>query len=163
MEDLQEFERRIGQALDRIGAGIEALDALELRHPRAGGEAPADDPEKAELAEALAAERDANAQLNERVRLLHEKQAGVVAPLEARVQELLKQVDEQALELQKLKATNVQLRETMRAARDEAAAAAGGGLEAELTALKAARAAELAELDSILAELKPLIGEASHA
>ncbi|WP_127903189.1 hypothetical protein [Solirhodobacter olei] len=162
MDDLEDYERRIGQALDRIGAGIEALDALELRYPSAGGPA-GDDAEKAELAEALAAERDANAQLNERVRLLHEKQAGVVAPLEARVQALLKQVDEQALELQKLKATNVQLRETMRAMRETAEGGGEDGLAAELAELKAARAAELAELDSILAELKPLIGETSHA
>ncbi len=159
MDDLQDYTRRISQALDRLAAGIEALDGMALSYPQSEPVALGEDPEKLELAEALAAERDANAQLAERVRALHEKQASSVAPLEARLAELTVQVDELSLELQKQKATNVQLRESLRAERESVA---GAGTE-ELVALKAARAAELAELDSILAELKPLIGEGSDA
>lgn len=160
MEELQEFERRITQALDRIGAGIEALDALQIRHPQTEGEpaAPADDPEKARLAEALAAERDTNAQLTERIKALHERQLATMAPLEARVAELTRQVDEQALELQKAKAATIQLRETLRAG-----AAPESAVASELASLKAARVVELAELDDILRELKPLIGEMTDA
>lgn len=164
MDDLQEFERRISQALDRIGAGIEALDGLVVAHPSDEPAEAAHDPEKAQLAEALAAERDASAQLTERVRMLHEKQAATVAPLEAQVAELTRQVDAQALELQGLKSLNIQLRESLRAARDEAGGqGADAELKAELAALRAARAAEIAELDSIMAELKPLIAEAADA
>lgn len=172
MQDLQELERRISHALDRIAQGVEALDGLTLP-PK--GTAAADpqavvpDPDAARLAEALQVERDANAQLRERLRVLHERQAEGSAPLEARIAALTAQIDAQAIELGRLKSTSVQLRETIRALREAAERGlcephlVNKSLQAEVDALRAARAAEVAELDGILAELKPLIGEDTDA
>lgn len=73
-------------------------------------------------------------------------------------------------ETQRLRAANAELRESLRALTDAAAAegpppgAIERALRAEVEALRAERAAEVAELDSILAELRSLIaGEDGHA
>lgn len=170
MEELQEFERRIALALDRIAAGIEALDGLDAPQAALGGrgtdgEGTAADAEVAGLAEELRAERDAYAQLSELHKSLREK----LAAAQAQAEELTRQVDQQALEIQRLKTQNVALREAERAVRDGHAMAAGQGdgteaeLRAELEALRRERAEEVAELDSIIAQIKPLIGEEHHA
>ena len=100
---------------------------------------------------------------------LHDRQAAGSAPLEARVEALTAQIDAQGIELGRMKSTSVQLRETNRALREAAERGVSDpqlvnkSLQAELDALRAARAAEVAELDGILAELKPLIGEDTDA
>ena len=172
MQDLQELERRITLALDRIAQGVEALDGLTVLPQGATApepQAPAADPEAQRLAEALQVERDANAQLQARLQALHDRQAAGSAPLEARVEALTAQIDAQGIELGRMKSTSVQLRETNRALREAAERGVSDpqlvnkSLQAELDALRAARAAEVAELDGILAELKPLIGEDTDA
>ncbi|MDE3123545.1 MAG: hypothetical protein KGK00_17380 [Paracoccaceae bacterium] len=166
MEELQEFERRIALALDRIAAGIEALDGLDAPQPvLAGGAADGDTgaaaSDVARLTDELTAEREAYAQLGALQKSLREK----LAAAQSEVDELTRQVDRQALEIQRLKAQNVALRETGRAAREGQATGEGGdaSLRAELDALRRERAAEVAELDSIIAQIKPLIGEDNHA
>ncbi len=171
MNEIVEFERRISLALDRIGKGAESLHhiatAAKSNAHMPDGEHPAI-AEVARLTEALEAERDVTAQLTERVRALHEKQ-GAAPQDEARVDTLARQLDAQGVELQRLKQSNVQLRETMQAMRDAMAkgvhdpALINKSMAAELDALRATRAAEIAELDGILSELKPLIGEGSDA
>lgn len=172
MQDLQELERRISLALDRIARGVEALDGLTLLPQTTDApepQAPAADPLALRLAEELQVERDANAQLQERLRVLHDRQAAGSAPLEARIEALTAQIDAQGIELGRMKSTNVQLRETIRALREASERGVSDphlvnkSLQAELDALRAARAAEVAELDGILAELKPLIGEETDA
>lgn len=169
MQELEELERRIAVALDRIAAGIEALDMPE------GGSVAPPSADLDRLAEELAAERDANAQLTARLEALHARAAGdatgEAGAEDARVEQLTRQVDEQALEIQRLKSQNVALREAERAAREElakAGTAAGAdgaedGLRAELDALRRARADDLAELDELLARIQPLIEEDNHA
>ncbi|MCB2110803.1 MAG: hypothetical protein H6895_08965 [Defluviimonas sp.] len=156
MSDITEFERRISAALARIGA---ALDQAGPAAAPAGGDA------SAALTEALEAERTANAQLNERVRAIKDKQERMVASLEQKVAHLSAQLDANGQELQRLKRLNIELTETNRAL---AASAEAGVAEphlinrammSELDALRAARAAEVAELDEILSELRPLIEE----
>jgi len=160
-----EMERRIAAALDRIAAGLE-------RAPRAtgpGAAAAAAAGEAGELRQALAAEQNANAQLTERVRAVKERQESLVAGLERRLARQTELLDVQGLELQRLKKSVVQLREANRQLREGSEAgvadpaAINRSLQAELEALRAGRAAETAELDEILAELRPLVGEGGDA
>lgn len=157
-EALDEVERRLHAALDRIARGIERA---------APGAAAGEEAER--LRAALEAERASAAQLAERVRAVKEKQEGMVAQLERRLARLTEQVDVQGLELQRLRKAVHQLREANRMLREaqEAGlsdpAAINRSLQAEVEALRATRAAEIAELDEILAELKPLVEEGSNA
>ena len=162
MHKITELERRITAALERIGAG---LDGIAL----AGAEAGSGATEQARLRESLEAERAANAQLNERVRAIRERQETTVAGLERKLERMTRQLDAQGIEMQRLKKTGVGLRESLRALRE----AQESGLSdsnlinksmlAELEFLRAARQAEVVEISEILDELAPLIGEGADA
>ncbi|MCB1328913.1 MAG: hypothetical protein KDK28_05445, partial [Maritimibacter sp.] len=78
MTEITELQARITAALDRIGAGLEGLGPAR---PDAGEEV-------ARLTEALEEERTANAQLEERVRTIKEKQDGTVEVLAGEVERL---------------------------------------------------------------------------
>lgn len=154
MNDIAELERRISAALARIGAALEALP----RDVRPDPDAPA-------LSEALETERAANAQLTERVRAIKEKQEIVVTALEKKVAQLTRQLDAATRDLARQRSANVDLLETNRMLNDAARGTlttpelVNAAMESELSALRAARAADLAEMEEIMAELKPLIGE----
>jgi flagellar biosynthesis/type III secretory pathway protein FliH len=172
MQDTVELERRITAALDRIGQGIEALGPAAA--PAA--DAPAA-PAGPDLAQALDDERMANAQLTERLKAAREREAQAVAEAHAagraeaeaeargRIDRMTRQLDVQALEMQRMRKTVVQLRETLRALHEAAAAGLSDpslvnrALLAEADALRAARQGELALMDEILEELAPLIPE----
>lgn len=160
-ESVGELERRLAVALDRIARG---LDRMAAAAPAARP-----DPEVARLREALEAERAEKAQLAERVKAIKERQETHVGQLERRLSRLTEQADVQGLELQRLKKALIQLREANRLLREaqEAGvadpAAINRSLQAEVEALRAARTAEIAELDEILAELRPLVGEGTDA
>ncbi len=162
MKELAELERRINHALDRIARGIESAPVPE-------GGAAQDGADVAELQAALAAERAKAEQLAEKLRNAPREPTGTAAQLQRKVEKLTGQLDVQGLELQRLKKTNTQLTETLRALRQAAesgmtdAASVNRALQAEVEALRSARLAEIAEMDEILAELKPLIGEAADA
>lgn len=151
--DITVLERRIAAAFDRIG---EALDKVVA------------DAGDADLHARIAVERDANAQLTERLRAVKAREAEARAALEARIAELTQQIDAQGIELQRLKKTAVQLRETLRAQTDAAADATSDpqlvnrALLAEVEALRALRQTEAVELGAILSELAPLVAEAEH-
>lgn len=125
MSDIAELERRITAALDRIGAGVEAAS---------------DSGEITTLNEALEAERVANAQLEERVSAIKEKQDNGIKELEARIKSLSADLAKQEEGAKKLLQVNAKLRET----NDD---------------LAKTRKADLGELEAIMDELKPLIGE----
>ncbi|MEZ5913164.1 MAG: hypothetical protein R3D84_13900 [Paracoccaceae bacterium] len=160
MSEISDYERRITYALERISRGLEAMAAEPgaVSAVSTSGDAQT-------LREALEAERDSNAQLIERVRAIKEKQETTVAALERRIESQTRQLDVQGLEMQRMKKTTIQLRETVRALRE--------GLEqgvaephlinkamlAELEALRAARTADVAEMDEILEGLRPLLEE----
>lgn len=135
MQDIVELERRITAALDRIGTGLEARGA------GAGAEGGAD--EIARLTEALDEERMANAQLNERVRVLHDRvaQAAGGGDRSAELAELQAQIAAQTDEIGTLR---------------RVLAEAGK----EIAALRAARAAEASELAEVVAALEPLVADA---
>ncbi|QYZ70769.1 hypothetical protein [Neotabrizicola shimadae] len=165
MQELVELERRIAAALDRIGRGIEGL-APEV--PAAPAAQPVADPaEVTQLREALEEERFINAQLTEKLRAAREKAVTgqTQALLAAKVERMTKQLDVQGLELQRMRKTVVQLRETLRALREAVtdgmpdAAMINRALLAETEALRATRLTELSLLDEILDELEPLIPE----
>lgn len=156
MNEIAELERRIAAALERIGQGTEGL----VRRPDAGGPEAGDGALARELDEArrlLAAERAAAATA----------QAAAV-DLERRIGLLGAQAAAQAQEIQRLKTVNAELTATLQALRDAAEEGADAALldharSMEIEAMRAARRAEAVELDGLLAELRPLIGEAHHA
>lgn len=173
MSDIAELEGRITAALERIGKGLARLEGPAASGPSdTGADAPSGDLATAEAARELAAlrealdvEKNANAQLNERLRKVKERDAQLVAQLEARVEAMTRQLDVQGLEVQRMRKTTINLREHLRALRE--AQTAGGAdahmlnkvMLAELEALRAARVSEMAEVDEILAELTPLVQE----
>ena len=120
----------------------------------------------AALMDELEAERVANAQLEERVRAIKEKQETTMAGLEGQVTRLKAQVESRDGELSRLKAVGDELRRSNQALREANASAlpdadlVNGSLAAEVEALRAARAADRAEIDDILATLDPVLKEA---
>lgn len=160
MADYPELVSRISAALDRVGSSLD-------RQPVAQSDTSAD--EARALKEALEAERNANAQLEERVLAIKEKQEKVVARLEEEVMRLREEADRALQEMQQLRAANAQLRENNKALREANASGVGdtdlinSGLQAELAALRARRDADRQELDVIISELKPLLEGAQNA
>ncbi|MBU2993468.1 hypothetical protein Q4555_00240 [Octadecabacter sp. 1_MG-2023] len=169
MSELSQLETRISAALDRIKQGVEGLEA-----PSAAPEAPAPDAAASgrvvELTAMLDDEKTANAQLEERVKLLKERQDGKLAELESNVDAGRSRSARMDRELQRLRQVNAELRDINSQLRE---ALSDGVSEphlvnkamlAELEALRATRAADAAEMDSILEELTPIIEkEASDA
>ncbi len=133
MQDIVELERRITAAMERIGAGLDRRASSE------GGKGDGD--EIARLTEALDEERMANAQLNERVRVLHDRATSGAGEADEGLQaQLAAQADEIS---------------TLRRVLAEAGK--------EIASLRAARAAEAAELAEVVAALDPLVKDAEHA
>ena len=151
MSDISELERRITDALDRISKGIEARPAVVSDD--AGGE---------DLLEELEVERATN----ERLIAAKEKHSGQMERLETRVQRLSDKLAEREADNARLAAMIDTLRENnaaLRAANSDHQDASNTSLEAletELADLRAARAADLAEIDDVLAEMQPLLKEA---
>lgn len=163
MSDITELERRITAALERIVNGVEVLSA---RAPQENGNDSAD---MAALKEALEAEKSANAQLEERVKAIRDKQDSQVAQLETRVAKLSARAEAAETELARLRRVNTQLRESNAALRTANAGGLGDAhlinkaMQAELDALRTLRDGDRAELDEIISALEPLAGEATHA
>jgi len=155
MSDIAELERRIAAALDRASQAMDRLSA--------GGEG-------AESAKALAAEleaeRMANAQLEERVRAIKEKQDGRMAELERDVTRLRDVVEARDEMLQQVRAVNEELRKSNTALREaNAQGLADPGLvndamQSELEAMRTARAADKADVEDVLATLDSVLKEA---
>lgn len=154
MSDISVLESRITAALDRIRQGVEARNAPVQ---------PDDD-----LTAELDAERAANAELVQRVRQLKERQDTQVASLTGRVETQRAQMMRLDEELQRLRASNTQLREMNAQLREAVTEGVSPELldeaiTAEVEALQAQRSSEAAEIDAILAELKPLIEDTADA
>lgn len=169
MSDISELERRIAAALDRIARAAEAKAPAPAApspavppEPEAEAQAEARASRETALREALEAERTANAQLNDRVRAIKDRQETMVSQIERKLTRASEQLDVQGLEMQRLKKANAQLAEANRrlieaqAAGGADAATVARALQAELDAMHAARAAEIAELEDIMGELRPL-------
>ncbi len=160
MSDISELERRITAALDRAGQALDSLAASSSSEP---SESSGDN---ANLAAELEAERMANAQLEERVRAIKEKQETNVTGLEAEVTRLRGSVESRDGELQRMKSVNAELRTSNQALREANANGLADphlvnkSMMSELESLRASRAADRAELDDILATLEPALKEA---
>ena len=152
MSNIEEMERRIVSAMDRIAQGISNLDA--------GGAGDTDD-----LKAALEDEKLANAQLNERVRKLSDQVNELQGISQERIEAAAKRIQALDLELQRMRKASEQLRTSNAELR--AANEAGVGephlinkaMMAELEALRAARAADVAEADTILSAMDALMGQ----
>lgn len=161
MTDVSGLEQRITTALDRISTGLSQL---------AQNETPGSDPGEVQvLQDALEGEKTANAQLEERVRAIKDKQESLVKTLEAEVTNLRAELASGNDDINRLKVINGRLRRNNRALRDANAKGVADpelindGMVVELDALRASRDFDRAELDSILDELKPLFEGAANA
>ena len=156
MTDITELQGRITAALDRIGSGLEGL-------ARASD---GDSDEVIGLKEALEEERTANAQLEERVRAIKQKQDGTVEKLASEVERLRGLLEGEEAVVARLRRVNAELRSNNGALREAIAEGVAEphlvnkSMMAELEALRAAQAADRAELDAVLGELGPLMAEA---
>jgi chromosome segregation ATPase len=154
MSNIDELQRRITAAMDRVALGDEKLGT-------ATGDA---DPE---MAQALEDERTANAQLTERVRALKIKFASEMATVRTQVEDSDARLAQLDVELQRVRRANTQLTEACAALRDANEEGVGDphlinkAMLAELEALRAARAADVAEATAILSALTPLMDGAS--
>jgi len=157
MSEISEYEKRIVQALARIRNGVDAIALPALDE----GESPA------VLKRQLEDERVVTAQLEERVKVLKDRQDKRIAELEAQVAAAAERTGALDVELQRLLEVNAELRavasEMSQALSDGVAEPelVNKAMHAELDALRAARAADRAELDAVLAELAPIAGEAN--
>ena len=166
MTEISELEGRISAALDRIRSGVSALENKAVVSGDAPVAAASDDDRVAQLEADLAAQKDVNAQLEERVKVLKSRQDSVIADLNSGAERAKEQLRSFEADLEKLREENAVLRdvsENLRKASEADgidAAMINRAMQAELDALRALRAAEAAEVATILAELKPLIEEA---
>ena len=153
MSDIAELERRIASALERIGSAVQGLGA-------AGSEA---------LEAELAAEREANAQLEARVRAIKEKQETMVASLQDEVAALRDVLTQTDADLQRLRSVNAELRQSNAALRRANAQGVAdpdlvnSAMETEIEALRELNEANRAEIDRVLSELEPMLGEVANA
>lgn len=160
MGQIQDLEQRIAAAFARISAGVDAMASQPAAMPLA----PPDD----DLAMALDEERMANAQLNERLTMLHKRASQTEQDLVDQVETLTRHLDAQGLDLQRLSSTVGQLREDLRRLREAAVQGVvdpgliNKAMLAELEALRATRTAEANEMNDILTALTPIL-EAEEA
>ncbi|MHA6323898.1 hypothetical protein [Roseivivax sp. CAU 1753] len=164
MSDIDELERRIAAALDRIATGVEGLGgdaSVEEAPPEADAGA------LAALQAALDDERLANAQLEERVKAIRDKQEGQFASLRAEADEARRGLAALDHDLQRLRHANEMLTATNREMREALQENVGEphlinkAMLAELESLRAARASETSEANAILGVLSPLLAEAA--
>jgi predicted nucleic acid-binding Zn-ribbon protein len=148
MSEIAELERRITAALERIGRGVDGLAA------RTPAPVPVEDGASGDRAAARAEAAAASAR---------------AADLQAAVDHLTRQLDVCGLDLQRMRKVVIQLRETVRSLREAQTAgladagAINAALAVEVEALRLERQAELAEMEAILAALKPLAAEVQDA
>jgi hypothetical protein len=168
MSDLAAYERRITAALDRIARRIEAGGTAKSGAPPRGPD-PATDATIAQLRAALEKERATNAQLSERLASARQRQDGQLGQLERRVARLTEQLDLQSLEMLRLKKANTRLMEANAALRETCVQnfpdhqLINRSISADLEALQAERRAEMAEMEEILSELRPLVAADTRA
>lgn len=164
MSEISELEGRITAALDRIRDGVGRLEAAGS--PVMPAVTGTDTDTVAELEARLAEEQLANAQLEERVRALKERQDTRLSALEeaeAAAEGKFAQFEQDISQLRSANAELREINEKLRLAAEDGSAdpeLINKAMRAELDALRAVRAADANEVDAVLAELRPLIEEA---
>jgi chromosome segregation ATPase len=163
MGNVKELEQRLGRALERIAYSA-SRRAAAVPVPAATPDSAA---ELAELRAQLASERAKTTQLTERVNAVKQRQESSFTTLERRLARMTEQLDLQSLEMLRLKKANTKLIEANRQLREGHEALViepstiNRALLAELDALRAERAADVAEMEDVLGELKPLLANGS--
>ncbi|XDA96514.1 hypothetical protein AB1M95_10220 [Sulfitobacter sp. LCG007] len=151
--ELEELQRRITAALDRVAAGIGTLGASEAAR-------------LAELEKALADERAANAALETRLGEIEQQHAAAIAEIEARAATAEACVAAFDLDIQRLRKANTDLATACESLRSANAEGVGDpelinqSAIAEVDALRAARAVDIAEMQQIIAAMTPLLNDA---
>ncbi|WP_106159887.1 hypothetical protein [Hasllibacter halocynthiae] len=159
--ELAEAERRLVEALDRLEGAVERSAA-----PRPE---PADPAEVERLEAELEAERDAAAQLDDRVRALKRRQTTHVAKLEAELADLRARLEDHEREARQLRGVNQRLRENCGALRDAMAEGlaepdlVNRATAAELEALRLQRQADRDDLDRLIEEVSPIMAMPEEA
>mgnify|MGYP003666380585 FL=1 len=164
MSDIEYLQGRILAALERASRGVDKLALAKDDVP--------------DLSQELEAERQANAQLTERVKNLNDRLESEKSDLQTRLSDaeakLAKvsvaetQMAKLDMELQQVRRANTQLTEACTALRDANAEGVGDAtlinqsVLAELNALRAARSADVAEANAILSVLTPLVVSAKE-
>lgn len=160
MTDVREYEQRITAALERVANAVDRMRSQPSQDQT---------DQIAALTESLEAERSANAQLEERVLAIKEKQEKVVARLEEECAKLRAEFETVSGEVARLGQVNEALRANNLALRQANAQGLGdagaidAGMAAELDALRSERDSQRAALDAVIAEMKPLLEGAAHA
>jgi adenine-specific DNA methylase len=173
MTQINELQYRITAALDRVAQGVARLEERAAAAVQDVPSQPGIDPEEvARLNDALDEEKLANAQLEERVRKLHETHRQEIEALKAALVQApaAPTVDVSALDLdlQRLRQSNEMLRATNAELRKALADNVGEphlinkAMLAELEGLRAARSVEAAETRAIIASLTPLLQAAAE-
>lgn len=164
MSEFPDLEARIASALERIRRGLDTQTApAESGAPASGDDRGDLSAQVAQLKAQLDEEQTANAQLEERVKLLKERQDGKLAELESNVDAGRARAARMDRELQRLRQVNAELRDINNQLREAVSAGVSEphlvnkAMLAELEALRATRAADAAEMDAILQELTPII------
>ncbi len=148
MNDIEELERRLASAMERIANGLGSLGSDPVHDTGAIG---------AELED----ERLANAQLKERVRKLSEQLDNMRQTAAERMAAL-------DVELQRMKKANDQLRASNAALREANEAGVGDphlinkAMLSELESLRASRSADMAETATILEALESALSSAEE-
>lgn len=164
MSELPQLETRITAALERIRSGLDGMAApAAVPDATPQVDTTALSAQVDELTAKLDEEKTANAQLEERVKLLKERQDGKLAELESNVDAGRARSSRMDRELQRLRQVNAELRDInsqLREALSEGVSEphlVNKAMLAELEALRATRSADAAEMDAILQELTPII------
>lgn len=150
MSDIEELQRRITAAMDRVAVGLDHL----------GTSSNGPDPDT--LTE-LEEERTANAQLTERLQTIKTQFDSEAAEQRTRLEEAEARIAQLDIELQRVRRANAQLTDACAALQEANAEGVGDphlinkAMQAELEGLRAARAADVAESSAILSALLPLI------
>lgn len=160
MTDISELQARLTAALDRIGSGMEVLEK-PIEVPDTSAEVDA-------LNAQLEEERTVNAQLEERVRAIKDRQDSEVADLSADVARLTQALARQEEQVGRLASVNAELRANNAALREAISEGVAEphlvnkAMMAELEGLRAAQAADRAEIDAVLGELDGMITKAAR-
>nr|WP_249200237.1 hypothetical protein [Thetidibacter halocola] len=168
------MQTRLAQALERIGRTVEGYEPpgaapMPVAEPPPAAAPEADPEELRALQEALDEERLANAQLEERVRLLKARtgEGGDTAALREQIAAQREAVAGLDAEMQRLRQANDALREVSQALREANAKGVGEphlinkAILAELDSLRAARAVDAAEAQALMSALTPILAEAA--
>lgn len=170
MGDITELERRITAALDRIGTGLDGLEAPAPAGPDPETQAKLDaaDARIAELEQALSDEKLASAQMEERLKSVREKAERHAAAMDIQAFEQQKSTAELDHDLQRLRRASEDLRGSNIALRDSLEKGLSDphlinkAMLAELETLRATRSVEMAQADAVLASLEPLVKRAAQ-